>query len=116
MPTNTLERGRITARVPQKIQEVIEQAATVLGASLNQFVVQAALNEAHRVIDRERAINMTLEDAAFLMNLLEAPPKPNERLKRALHRHGAMVRNADSAASQTKPPSGRVQVRKRRAR
>jgi uncharacterized protein (DUF1778 family) len=100
--------------VPHEIQEVIEQAADVVGATLNQFVVQAALNEAHRVIERERVINMTLDDAAFLLNLLEAPPEPNERLKLAIQRHGAMVRNADSATSQTKPSSRRIHVRKRR--
>ena len=38
-----IERGRITARVPLAVQETLEVAASLTGATLNQFVVQTAL-------------------------------------------------------------------------
>lgn len=41
----TEPRGRITARVPQSVTEVIERAANVVGATINQFVTQAAFGE-----------------------------------------------------------------------
>jgi uncharacterized protein (DUF1778 family) len=77
------ERGRITARVPQDVQDTLAQAAELLGATLNQFVVQAALTEARRVIERDRVIHLSSVDAAFLLNLLEKPAAPNARLRRA---------------------------------
>ena len=51
MSTATLDRGRITARVPLSVQETLETAASLTGATLNQFVVQAALHEAERIIE-----------------------------------------------------------------
>src|SRR5450631_307107 len=84
MALTTQERGRIAARVPQHVQATLQQAADMLGATLNQFVVQAALNEAQRVIERGRVIHLSGNDAAFLLNLLEKPPAPNARLRRAL--------------------------------
>ncbi len=37
---------RITARVPVRIQETLQKAAELSGATLNQFMIQAALKEA----------------------------------------------------------------------
>lgn len=54
MTIETLGRGRITARVPLAVQEILKTAATLTGATLNQFVVQAALREAERIIEQER--------------------------------------------------------------
>ena len=65
MTLSTEERGRITARVPQTVQDTLQQAAELLGATLNQFVVQAALSEARRVIERDRVIHLSSTDAAF---------------------------------------------------
>jgi hypothetical protein len=50
---------------------------------LNQFVVQAALSEARRIIERGRMIHLSSVDAAFLLSLLEKPPAPNARLRKA---------------------------------
>lgn len=82
--THAEERGRITARVPQAVQEKLMQAAELTGSTLNQFVVQSALERAEQIIDRERVIALNREDAAMLIDLLENPPKPNDALKRAL--------------------------------
>lgn len=57
------------------------------GATLNQFLVQAALEKAQMIIDREYVIRYTREDAAMLINLLDAPPAPNEALIKAFERH-----------------------------
>jgi uncharacterized protein (DUF1778 family) len=83
MTLTTDERGRITARVPQRVQDTLQEAAELVGATLNQFVVQAALNEAQRVIERERVIRLSSTDASFLMALLQHPPAPNAALRKA---------------------------------
>ena len=114
MKTTTL-RGRITARVPQNVQDTLEQAADLTGATLSQFVVHAALVEAQRIIDRERVIYLSSTDAAFLLNLLESPPVPNARLSKALQNYKNRTRNAQDSTFDWAPESNPVRQRKRPA-
>ncbi|PXX42754.1 DUF1778 domain-containing protein [Aquitalea magnusonii] len=67
-------RGRITARVPQHVEKILQEAAELAGATLNQFVVQAALAAAEQLIERERVIHLSGENAAWLCQLLDHPP------------------------------------------
>lgn len=87
------ERGRITARVSQSVQEKLQAAADLQGATLNQFVVQSALEKAERIIDRETTISLTRADAAMLLTMLENPSKPNAALLNALGRYKNKVAN-----------------------
>lgn len=82
-------RGRITARVPQHVEEVLQQAADLVGATLNQFVVQAALARAEEVIERERTIRLSGDTAEWFFNLLDNPPPPAPGLVEAFKRYHA---------------------------
>jgi uncharacterized protein (DUF1778 family) len=75
---------RISTRVPQNVRDTLQHAAGLVGAPLNEFIVQAALREAQRVIERERVVELSVRDAAFLLKLLENPSRPNSRLAKAL--------------------------------
>ncbi len=79
-------RKRITARVSDSVRVTLEQAAELLGATVNQFVVQTAYQEAQRVIERESIIRLSQKDARKVLSLLDSPPKPNKRLKDAVKR------------------------------
>jgi uncharacterized protein (DUF1778 family) len=109
------ERGRITARVPQNVQDTLQRAAELLGATLNQFVVQAALTEARRVIERDRVIHLSSNDAAFLMKLLERPPAPNARLRKAFQTYKKRTLDAEHSTFNWAPRAKRVRERKRAA-
>lgn len=63
------------------------------GTTLNQFVVQAALERAERLIDRETTIGLTREDAAMLFAMLENPSKPNDVLMQAFEQYKHEVEN-----------------------
>jgi uncharacterized protein (DUF1778 family) len=78
---------RITARVPASIQETLQKAAQLSGATLNQFMIQAALKEAKKVIEDERVISLSENDADTVFSLIENPPLANEKLKAALKKH-----------------------------
>lgn len=82
--TATPERGRITARVPMVVQETLEMAASLMGATLNQFVVQTALREAERIIAQERVIRLSAREAQAFLAALDTPLPPNAALKAAL--------------------------------
>jgi len=85
-------RKRITARVTENVRETLEQAAELLGATVNQFVVQTAYQEAQRVLERESVIRLSQKDARKVLSLLDHPPKPNQRLKDAVKTFKATVR------------------------
>lgn len=89
----TDERGRITARVPQK--------------------VQAALSEARRVIERDRVIQLSSTDAAFLMTLLEKTPTPNARLRKAFQAYKKKAIDAEDSTFNRTPRPKCVRKRKR---
>ena len=85
-------RRRITARVSDSVRDTLEQAAELLGATVNQFVVQTAYVEAQRVIERESVIRLSQKDAHRVLALLGHPPKPNKRLEgrgKNIQGHGA---------------------------
>lgn len=87
MTSTIAERGRITARVPAKVQNTLELAAAMVGATVNQFMVQTALREAERIIEQERVIRLSARDAKMFIKALESPPPPNAKLKAALKRY-----------------------------
>jgi uncharacterized protein (DUF1778 family) len=85
-------RTRITARVSDSVRVTLEQAAELLGSTVNQFVVQMAYQEAQRVIERESVLRLSQKDARMVLSLLDNPPKPNKRLKDAVKAFKGMAR------------------------
>ncbi|MGO9513714.1 MAG: DUF1778 domain-containing protein [Steroidobacteraceae bacterium] len=83
--TAALERERISARVPKGVRERLEEAADRSGATLSQFLVQAAIEKADQVLERERVMRLSARDSKRLLKLLDQPPKPpNAKLREAL--------------------------------
>ena len=98
MGTTVAKQDRIGARVPRDVYETLCRAARLTGATVNQFLVQSALKEAHAVIEREDIIRLSARDWNWLLDLLENPPKPNAKLKAAIKRYQKAKRdNADSS-------------------
>ena len=87
MGTAIAKKDRIGARVPHEVYETLCRAAELTGATVNQFLVQAALKEAQEVIERQEVIRLSARDWNWLLELMENPPKPNARLKAALKRY-----------------------------
>ncbi len=80
MTTSSIDRGRITARVPQQVQDTLELAASMVGATVNQFIVQTALREAERIIDQEKFIRLSTLDANNFFTAIDHPPPLNSTL------------------------------------
>ena len=87
MGTAADKQDRIGARVPREGYETLCRAAELTGATVNQFLVQAALKEAQEVIEREEVIRLSPRDWNWLLELMDNPPRPNARLKAALKRY-----------------------------
>ena len=80
----TKKEERNSARVTQDVHSTLRQAADMVGATVNQFLVQAALKEARGIIERERVIQLTQRDARMFFGMLERPPKPKAKLRAAI--------------------------------
>jgi len=83
---------RITARIPHAKRIVIERAAAVYGATLNQFIVQTALDRAGEILEREEALRLSAKDSKTFLKALEAPAPPSRTLIEALKAHDRLVR------------------------
>ena len=77
-------RVRLTARIPGRLRDTLEQAAELPGATFNQFVVQSAFAETQRVLERETQIQLSQRDAQKVFGLQAPPPKPSRALKAAV--------------------------------
>jgi len=62
---------RVTARVSDNVYDTLAQAAELVGATLNQFLVQSALEKAHEIIEREQTIHMTMKSANIFFETVE---------------------------------------------
>jgi len=80
----TKTEKRIPARMPRDVYERIAQAAHAVGATLNQFLVQSAVERANEILERERVINLSTQAAKTVFDLLENPPAPSQHLIEAL--------------------------------
>jgi uncharacterized protein (DUF1778 family) len=89
MAVNKIEE-RIPARMPLEVYERIAAAAQTVGATLNQFLVQSALDKANDILERERVITLSTRAAEAFFTLIQNPPDPNDRLKEAMRRREAV--------------------------
>jgi len=80
----TVNNERITARVSEHIKETLITAAELTGATLNQFLVQSALEKAEGIIEKDKLLYLSHKDALSFFDSLENPPAPNEKLVNAI--------------------------------
>lgn len=92
-------RGRITARVPQALVETLDLAARMVGATVSQFVAQAALEKAEKIIENERVIRMSAEAATWFFDLIDNPPPPSSTLTNAMKRYNARKVSSEGSNS-----------------
>lgn len=79
--------GRITARVPENIFILLNQAAEILGSTINQFLIQAALEKAETIMKQELIINLSKEDTQLFFEILENPPELNKKMQAAINKY-----------------------------
>lgn len=79
---------RITARVDIETQELLSQATAIAGmSSVNSFVLSAAVEKAKTIMERERALQLSQQDAMTLITALDQPAKANSKLQNAASRY-----------------------------
>ena len=106
---------RVTARVPKKVQDRLQYAADLTGATLNQFLVQSALKEAEAIIEKENLISLSRRDAEVFFRALANPPAGTTAFKKAAVRFAEKF-DAASQRIEWSPRQSVVRLRKTRAK
>ena len=78
---------RFEARIPASQKEVIRQACELMGRTMSDFVISAAITLAEEVLEKERVLKLNAEQSREFVEILLADNEPGERLKQASDRY-----------------------------
>ena len=74
----------INMRAPLAVRKLIDRAASVLGKTRSEFMLDSARRSAEDVLLDQKLFVLDEERYAAFLNLLDEPPKPVEELKKLL--------------------------------
>jgi uncharacterized protein (DUF1778 family) len=80
MTQNTIQSARVDLRVPRSVRAIIDHAAAMQGRTRSDFILEAALEKAEHVIERQTVIRLVMQDQELLAEALgedrvEDPPQ-----------------------------------------
>lgn len=78
------ENDRMNLRIKPEVKARLVRAAALRHTDLTNFVTQTALREADAVIAAAEVLKVSDRDYARVLDLLEHPPKPNDKLRAAI--------------------------------
>jgi uncharacterized protein (DUF1778 family) len=86
MPTakNRTARTTLNLRIKPEMRGLIDRAAELVGKNRTDFVLDAARHAAEDALLDRTVFKVTPREYAEFIARLDAPPKPNERLRRSL--------------------------------
>ncbi len=84
--THTVRSERLEARLTAEQKKSIEEAASIRGISVSDFVISSAHEAATRLIREKQVLTLSEEDRQTFFALLLNPPKPNKRALAAAKR------------------------------
>jgi len=82
--TNPKSRETLNLRIKPELRRLIDSAAEIAGRNRTDFVLSAARRAAEDALLDRTAYIVSPEAYAEFLRRLDAPPRPNARLRRAL--------------------------------
>lgn len=79
-----MRAAAINLRARPEQRDLIDQAASLLGKSRSDFMLETSCARAQEVVLDQVFFTLSEEKFAEFMAILDAPPKPNPGLKRLL--------------------------------
>jgi len=77
------DNQRIAIRIRPADKATIKRAVAIAQTDMTAFILRAVLREAEAVIDENERFKLSRRDSLLVMKLLEKPPAPNAKLRRA---------------------------------
>ena len=78
------DNKRMQLRVRADQKALLVRAAALRNTDLTDFIVQIALREAQTVITEAERVQLSERDTLLVLDLLENPPVPNAKLRKAI--------------------------------
>lgn len=75
-------------------KNLLQYAAQLSGVSLACFIRQVALREAEKVIGREKVVNLTHHESTELLEVLDSPFAPNEKMQAVIDLAEKIINNS----------------------
>ena len=79
-----VKRDTLNIRIKPAERSLIDQAAQSLGKNRTDFILDAARRAAEEALLDRTVVSVTPEAYAAFLARLDAPPQPNERLRRTM--------------------------------
>jgi uncharacterized protein (DUF1778 family) len=77
------DNNRVALRVRAADKAVIMRAVAIEQTDMTTFILRTVLREAQSVIEEHERVKLTERDSRLVMELLENPPPPNAKLRKA---------------------------------
>ena len=84
MSTTLVKRGTLNIRIKPEERSLIDRAAQSLGKNRTDFILDAARRAAEEALLDRTVLTVSPEAYAAFLARLDAPPQPNERLRRTM--------------------------------
>lgn len=84
MARSLSENDRIEFRIAAEDKLLIARAAALEHVPLTSFILRAVLPQARAVIEQSERLSLSERDTLKVLDLLENPPEPPAKLKRAI--------------------------------
>lgn len=77
------DNSRVALRVQPADKALIMRAVALEQTDMTTFILRTVLREAQSVIAEHERVRLTERDSRLVLELLENPPAPNAKLKKA---------------------------------
>jgi uncharacterized protein (DUF1778 family) len=84
IPKQTATRSALNLRIKPELRGLIDRAAELAGKNRTDFVLEAARRAAEDALLDRTLFTVSPEAYAEFVKRLDAPPQPNERLRRTM--------------------------------
>lgn len=86
-PTQTPQTTTLEITIDREQKELLEQAATLWGLSLSEYLLEVALNLAREVPFKPESIVLSEPNWEIVTSAIENPPELNSKLKAAIAKY-----------------------------
>jgi uncharacterized protein (DUF1778 family) len=77
------DNSRLALRIRPADKAVIQRAVALAQTDMTDFILRTVLREARSVIEEHEQVKLTRRDSRLVLDLLENPPAPNAKLRKA---------------------------------
>jgi uncharacterized protein (DUF1778 family) len=87
-PKRATTRDTLNLRIKPELRGMIDRAAQLAGKNRTDFVLEAARRAAEDALLDRTVFSVSPKAYAEFLKRLDAPPQPNDRLRRTMQAHG----------------------------